>query len=151
MSRSYQLGQFLRQPHVAPGRLQTLHDVAAAHEQNPAPSFDQCMAESADEMALADPRGSEQENVGTVSEPLVALGQCHDMRLRDARHGGEVEARQALVRAQLRLGPVAVDAPRLALGDLVFEHGFQQTLTGPALSVGLGADVARHPLDRRQP
>ena len=101
-----QLGQFLWQSHVAPGGLQSLHDVAASGEQHATPGFDQCVPEAAHEMALADPGRSEQQHVGAAIEPLVAFGQRGDESLRDARYRGEVEARQPLVRDSIatRLG-----------------------------------------------
>jgi hypothetical protein len=38
---------------------------------------------------------------------------------------------------------MAVDTPRLALGQLVFEQGFQQTLLGPTLAVLLRTQLWR--------
>ena len=102
-------------------------------------------------MALAHARRAEQQHVGTAFQPLMSFGQRRYLRLGHAGHRRELEVRQPLVRAQARFGAVAGDAPRRALGHLVLEQGFEQSVSGPTFVVGLRTQVSDQTLDRGQP
>ena len=115
-----ELCELLGQAQLPPCRLQALHEVTAASEEDAAPRIDQRMPERAREMALADAWRTEQEDVGAAVEPLVPLGQRHHLRLGDGRHRREVEAREPLVGTEPGLGPVAVELPALESYDAQF-------------------------------
>ena len=51
-----ELGQLAGQAQVAPRCLQALHELGAAHEQNPPPGIDQGVSEPADQVALTHAR-----------------------------------------------------------------------------------------------
>ena len=95
-------------------------------------------------------RRAEQQEVGAVVEPGVARRQRHHLRLRDHRHGFEVEGGEGLAGGQAGLGHMPLDAAAAAVGELVLGEGCQEAGRGPALLVGLRGEFGPDRLDARQ-
>jgi hypothetical protein len=96
-------------------------------------------------------RSADQDEIGAVVDPAVASADRHHMGLGDHRHCVEVEAVEGLARQQPRFGEVALDAPAVAFGDLVFGERGEEAGSWPGFLVGpLGEDRPAL-LDRGQP
>jgi hypothetical protein len=108
------------------------------------------MPDGGEQVRLADARRPEQEQVRTLLDPAVALGQGGDVSLRDGRHRREVEARQTLVGRQHRLRTMAVDATCFPLVHLVLAQGGEEALGRPAFAIGLLGERRPEALDGRQ-
>ena len=86
------------------GNLELLHEIGGPGEQDPLSVLDQRKADSSSKMALSSAGRTEHEDVGSLGEPTIAGGNCHNLRLRD--HGNSVkgEAVHGLSGRQVRLG-----------------------------------------------
>ena len=140
-----ELGQRLGQLQALAGCLQALHELAGTHVQHPAPGVDQGVADPATHMALAHTRRAEDQDRGALVEPGIAAGQRHDVRLRQHRHLGEVEAGECFGHVELGLGTVTLDAPLGPLGEFMFEQTTQETGCRPALLVRAFGELRPQP------
>jgi hypothetical protein len=80
------------------GSLQLLHNVGGAGKQDAEAVLDECAADGRCTVALAGAGWAEQQQVRRLVEPGVAGGECHDARLAQHRHDGEVEIVGCLAR-----------------------------------------------------
>ena len=102
-------------------------------------------------MALAAARRAEQQECWRLlSNQASPDGQRHHLRLRDHRHGLEVEVGERLAGRQSRLGEMPLDATTATVGHLVLGKRRQEARCRPAFLVGLRGELGPHQLDARQ-
>lgn len=112
-----ELRESLWQAQLLTSGLQPLHDRVAPREQHSFAGVYQRVNERAYEVALAYAGRSKHQHVGPANKPLASLGQRHDLRPGYAGHRGKVEAGEAHVRAQARVG---------AMPKRLIQHGLQR-------------------------
>jgi len=101
-------------------------------------------------MALAAAGRPEQQDVGALFEPRIAVGQRHDLRLRDHRHMREVEGGDGFSGRQLCFRHVPLGAAADAIGDLKFGQRRQEASCRPAFLIGLRGELGPHQFNAGQ-
>src|SRR5438445_8611623 len=114
-----ELGERAFQCELASRDLQTLYEIAGAHEQHAPSILDQSKSDGGCKMAFAAARRAEQQNVGALRKPAVARCERHHLRLADHRHRLELEVGERLAGGQSCFRQVTFDATTTAIGDLV--------------------------------
>ena len=114
------------------------------------PFFDQGQTERRREMGFSSARRSEAQEIGSLFEPGVAGGERLHLRLRDQRHGVEVERVEGLSRRQSRFLQMTFESPLASLHYLLFGEGGQEAGGGPALLVGCRRQGGPDQLDAGQ-
>jgi len=96
-------------------------------------------------MTLSRAGWPEQQQVGRFVEPGVAGRECHDARLAEHRHGGEVEVVERLAGRQMRLDEMSLDAPAATFGQLELGQYGEEARRGPAFFVGALGELRPQP------
>jgi hypothetical protein len=135
---------------IASGLLELLDQIGCAGEEHAVAVLDECQQGGGAEMALADPRRPEQQDIGTLSDPAVThcpAGECPhsprggrdgvDVRLGQHGDGGEVECVECLAGKQACLNDMALNAASVTFCQFVFHQSTEQTRSAPALFIGL--------------
>src|SRR3954447_19578181 len=122
---------------LAASQLELLHEIGGAGEEDAPSVLDEGQADSCRQVALAAAGRPEQEQIGALAQPAVTGGERHHLRLRDHRHGLEVEAVEGLPGWQPGFDEMTVGAPATAFGDLVLGHGGEEAGRRPTFLVGL--------------
>jgi hypothetical protein len=92
----------------------------------------------------------EAQQIGPLFDPGVAGRERLNLSLGDHRHGGEIEAVQGLSRRQSGFLQMALEAPAVALHDLLLAERGQEAGGGPALLVGGRSQRRPGQFDARQ-
>src|SRR6185369_4464674 len=104
------LGECTLEHKFAPRDLQTLHEIAGAHEQHAPSVLDKCEPNGCSEMALAAAGRAEQQEIGALFKPAITCGERHHLRLTDHWHRLEVEAGKCFAHGQPGFGEMTLDA-----------------------------------------
>ena len=138
-------GEFL------PCSLQLLREIGGAREQDAESVLDKREADGGGEVRLPGSAWAEHQAVGALLEPSVAGCQRVHAGLGEGRHGGELEALEALARGQPCFVEVALLSAPVAFGEFVLGQGGEQAGGRPSFGVGtLGEGLPEAP-DGGQP
>src|SRR5207302_7520824 len=103
--------------------------------------IDQSMADSGNEVCLADPRWTEEQDVGALLQPDIAFDERGNVRRRHRRHGSEVEAGKRFLRWQGGFQPMPRKPSCLAFGHFMFKQDREQSVGPPSFSIRLFGDL----------
>ncbi len=112
--------------------LELLDEVGGAGEQHAPAILDEGEADGCGEMGLSPAGRAEGEEIGAGLEPSVAGAEGEDLGLGDHRHGLEGEGGDGFSGRQPGFEEVALDAPAVALGDLVLGERGEEACGGHA-------------------
>src|ERR1700733_3132245 len=102
---------------------------------------------AADNVTLAATGWTKQQRIGSLAEPDITGGKCHDVSLAEHWHGIEVETIERFVRRQTGFGEMSLDPVPGALGDFEFDERREEAYCEPALFIGPGDDVPPEAVD----
>jgi len=121
-------------------------------EQDAPALFDHGQTERRREVGLSSARWPEAQQIGSLFEPGVTVGQRLHLGLRDHRHGGEVERVERLSRRQPGFLQMTSESSPASFHHFLFGESRQETSGGTAFLVSRrrqrGPD--QHQLDARQ-
>jgi hypothetical protein len=132
---------------ITPGELQLLDEVRRSGKENAPSVFDEPQAEGRREMRFSDAGWTEHQQIGALFQPRVAGGESLHLRLRDHRHGVEVEGIEGLSGRQARLGEMSGEAALPSIGEFLLSKRGEESCGGPAFLVGCGGKRAPDELD----
>jgi hypothetical protein len=138
----------LRKAQISTSGLQALNQIGASHEKYALAGIDECVADPAQQVALAAAGRTERENVAAAIEPLSAFNESENLRLGNRRDRREIKGTQSLIGVKSGFRAMPIESPDFALGRFLLEKLLQEPPRRPTFAIGLLAEFGGEPLHR---